>query len=539
MKRAVRAVAALAAVALGTGLLGTAGQASAGTAAGAGQGTPRWVLHAQNYPGGISAGVRAQLDPGVAVARAAAVAPGVARPALTAGPNVQMNDDSNPPLPQNETSVAASLADPEVAVAASNDYVSGGVAVMRTRDGGAHWATTRVVPVFQGTGDACSGGDPAVAYSRRDHAFYLSQLCFFRTLAFSEVQVFVSHDDGRTWTGGRTAARAASNFNYTKGTVDESVFNDKEYLAVDNTPTSPHYGRLYVTYTTFHTLASGFSDYCPLQLSYADTVNQANPALTTFSHTPISPDDPGGKGVGASANQFSVPVVEPDGTLDVGFVNEQCNTSYDPHLLFQTSKDGGASFLPHAVQIDKPGQYADFKDAARDDTLPPTAARLPNTVSMVQQGGVLTYVYQNNIDRGRTRADISYQQSTDGGRHWSDARFLTKAANDQVLPWIAAGGNGDLFAIWFDRRRDPRNVDIDTWEATSHDNGRSWSERRISTTAWNPARGFFTSGAFIGDYNGIAASATHVYPVWTDGRNTAIARTGIGETDIFTDVERR
>jgi hypothetical protein len=26
-------------------------------------------------------------------------------------------------------------------------------------------------------------------------------------------------------------------------------------------------------------------------------------------------------------------------------------------------------------------------------------------------------------------------------------------------------------------------------------------------------------------------------PVWTDGRNSAIATTGIGETDIFTNVE--
>jgi hypothetical protein len=30
-----------------------------------------------------------------------------------------------------------------------------------------------------------------------------------------------------------------------------------------------------------------------------------------------------------------------------------------------------------------------------------------------------------------------------------------------------------------------------------------------------------------------------VYPVWTDGRNNAIERTGIGETDIFTNVEFR
>jgi hypothetical protein len=44
-------------------------------------------------------------------------------------------------------------------------------------------------------------------------------------------------------------------------------------------------------------------------------------------------------------------------------------------------------------------------------------------------------------------------------------------------------------------------------------------------------------GAFIGDYNGLAASDAFVYPVWTDGRNDAIGETGLGETDIFTNVE--
>jgi hypothetical protein len=91
--------------------------------------------------------------------------------------------------------------------------------------------------------------------------------------------------------------------------------------------------------------------------------------------------------------------------------------------------------------------------------------------------------------------------------------------------------------IWFDRRLDPANVRINTWQATSTDDGHSFTSRRISTKDWNPNRGFFTSGAFIGDYNGLAASASAVYPVWTDGRNNAIGATGIGETDIFTNIE--
>ena len=183
------------------------------------------------------------------------------------------------------------MTNPKIAVAAANDYVSGGVVVMRTSDGGKHWASTRITPQFGGTGDFCSGGDPGVAYSRRDGAFYLSQLCFFRALPFSEVQVYKSVDNGQTWTPGRQAARAASNFDYAHGTVDDSIFNDKELIAVDNNPSSPHYGRIYVTYTKFHLQPNGFSDYCPLQLSYTDSIPTTNPALSTWSHTA----DPAGR----------------------------------------------------------------------------------------------------------------------------------------------------------------------------------------------------------------------------------------------------
>src|SRR5438876_511467 len=155
----------------------------AGGAAPVSTATPRWVLHVQHHAGGISNGVRASLDPRVAQAQAASRNQTARQaPAITAGPNVQMNDDSDPPLPQNETAVAYSTAKPLVAVAAANDYVSGGVVVMRTSDGGRHWASTRVIPQFSPTRDFCTGGDPSVAYSKRDKVFYLSQLCFFREL---------------------------------------------------------------------------------------------------------------------------------------------------------------------------------------------------------------------------------------------------------------------------------------------------------------------------------------------------------------------
>jgi hypothetical protein len=135
---------------------------SPGTAAS--DATPLWVRHVQNYPGGISEGVRATLDAGAIRAETAHPLAGGGSPARASGTNLQINSrDSRPPVPQNETAVAASLDDPNVAVAAANDYVTRGVAVMRTLDGGRSWQTTYVVPQFAGTADVCSGGDPSVA----------------------------------------------------------------------------------------------------------------------------------------------------------------------------------------------------------------------------------------------------------------------------------------------------------------------------------------------------------------------------------------
>ncbi len=509
---------------------------------GASTAAPPWVQHVRNYTGGISNGVRFSLDPAVIRAQ-------TSRSALLAAPvpagtaNVQMNDDSYPPLPQNEESVAYSTDDPMVAVAGANDYVGGGTVVMRTTDGGRHWTSTRVEAVFRATSDICNGGDPSLAYSARDHAFYLAQLCFFRTSAPSEVQVYKSLDNGVTWTPGRRAAIPATNYDLATNTVDENSFNDKEYIAVDNNASSPHYGRLYVTYTRFHVRDDGFSDTCPIKLAYTDNVPSADPSTAVWSHTAVVPDHPG-NGADFSANQFSVPVVEKNGALDIAYVLEECNTSVDFGLRFQRSTNGGASFLAQPVTVNKPGQWKDNPNTS--DLIANTAFRAPNTVSMAYSPvtGTLAYVYAN-YPVWKGNGDINVSLSHDHGATWSDSKPISldangKAAkNNQFFPWIAADQQGRFVVVWLDRRQDPANHDIGTYEARSTNDGATWRNLRISTATWDPDLGFFTSGAFIGDYSGIAANNKVIYPVWTDGRNNAFAQTGIGETDVFTDVEIR
>lgn len=453
--------------------------------------------------------------------------------------NVQANTDCNPRRPQDETSVAFNVASPLNAVAAANDYCGSGFWIGRTADGGRTWASQFKDPKTT-TGDPCLGADPSVVYSARDAAFYLSTLCYSASSPVSEVQVWKSIDGGATWTPSAKAAVAITN-RRSDGSVDGSLFYDKELLAVDNNPASSRYGRLYATFIKFHLLSpSGRSDYCPAQLAYTDAVPTADPSTASWSHTAIVADAPGAKGVGDSANQWAMPVVDDTGALDVSYVSEDCNLSLDRALYFKRSTNGGASF-GNRVQINKAGQFRD--NPSQQDRLPNKNARIPISPSMTFNPvtRTLAYVYQNNINAAVSGADISFQQSSDYGAHWSNAKFISvtgsgaPAPNDQFFPWIAADDSGRLHVIWFDNRNDPEDTLIETFQADSANDGATWSNQDISTAAWNPNDSFFSCGCFIGDYNGLAASNLVLYPVWTDGRNTPGPPNG--DTDIFANVE--
>jgi hypothetical protein len=536
MARAVRSVLAFSFIAASIGLSG----AAPGSAASA----PSWVVHVKSFSGGISNGVRARLaavdaEDGSTLALRST---GTAATELVTPEdlqNVQMNADCDPPLPQNETSVAFNVTDPMNAVAAANDYCGDGYWIGVTTDGGETWESTFKDPKTS-NGERCFGSDPSVIYSVRDGAFYLSTLCYFSTSPISEVQVWKSSDGGATWTDSTKASIAITNRS-ADGSIDGSVFYDKELMAVDNNAGSPHYGRVYMTFIKFHmVLPSGRSDYCPVQLAYTDDIPTADPRTATWSHTAVVPDDPGSGGIGASANQWALPVVDSSGGLNVSYAIEDCNTAYDRGMFFTRSTDGGASFQA-PVRIDKPGQFADNPN--RQDNLPAKHARLPISPSMAFDAtrNRLVYLYQNNVNRAVSGADISLQISNDFGATWSDTTAVSitdagaAAPQDQFFPWIAVDETGNYHAIWFDNRNDQGNKLIETFQALSTNGGSNWTNDNISAVSWNPDKSFFTCGCFIGDYNAIAASDEVVYPVWTDGRNTP--GQPLGQTDIFTNVE--
>jgi hypothetical protein len=524
-------------------LLVTALAATAGTPA---QATkhhrPRWVRHVLHYSGGISNGVRERL----AVAMGETTTSRLAARTSTEWPglnNVQMNDDTNPPLPQDEPGIAVNLDDTMNAVAASNDYTGDGFWIGTTHDGGRTWSSQWKDPKFSFDGSRCYASDPTVVYSVRDQAFYMGTLCYFPTTVASEIHVWKSVDGGDTWSDSTKPSLVVTN-RAADGSLDGSLFYDKELMAVDNTPSSPHYGRLYVTYTKFHSVgASGRSDYCPVQSAYTDHIPTSNPANSTWHNVAIVQDNPGDDGRGRTANQFSTPVVDDRGGLNVAFVSEDCNTSYDRALFFSRSTDGGNSF-GDVVRVDRAGEWMDNPN--RNDYLPGKGAvRLPGTISLSSDAtrSRLVFLNHNAIDRTDSGTNISVQTSDDFGDTWSHSRWVSvngsgdPARGDQFFPAVGVDSAGTYFAIWQDTRRDPANHLIDTFQATSTNGGITWRNYRISSASFDPRQSFFTCGCFIGDYNQIAVSDEVIYPAWTDGRNSP--GRPAGDTDIFTNVEIR
>jgi len=509
----------------------TVGLLALSAPSGAGRQPPPWVRHVLNFPGGISVGPRARL----AALGVGTTAPTTAAPAVAGGTDVLMNADCDPPRPQNETSVAFNLTDPRNAVAAANDYCGDGFWIGATFDGGRSWTSVFKDPKLS-TGARCFGSDPSVVYSLRDAAFYLATRCFSPTDPSSEVQVWRSTDGGRTWTDSFDAAVAISNIR-PDGSVDASVFYDKELLAVDNEASSPRFGRLYLTFIKFHMVGpSGRSDFCPVQLATTDP--SGDPSGWSWSHTAVVPDAPGARGLGPSANQWAMPVVDDRGALNLAYAIEECNTGFDHAFFFTRSTDGGASFSA-PVRIDGPGDFVDNPN--RQDLLPAKHARLPVSPSLAfdPTRDRLLFAYQNNVHRGVSGADLSLQTSDDLGRTCSRPVAIAVTASgapapgDQFFPWLAVDPAGTVHAIWYDTRSDPGNKLIETFLGTSVDGGATWTNEAISDVAWNPDRSFFSCGCFIGDYNAIAASGSLMYPVWTDGRNTP--GQPLGQTDIFTD----
>jgi hypothetical protein len=359
-------------------------------------------------------------------------------------PAVTVNQDTAA-ASQNETAIAVDPNNPNRIVGGANDYVTrtwscyvngtpcsalgdGYSGTYYSNDGGSTWCcnsnpnpnyTPTTDPAQIGTlipgvehlvgGPYDAGGDPAVAFDSQGHVYYAG-LGFNRTSAPNTVTVSRGTFDGSghlSWSGPTFVA----------ATTSPSIFNDKEWITVDNHSGSQFQDRIYLTWTRFIFNAhNGGYVQSPIFFAYSTDGG------ATFS-TP--------KSISGNVlyDQGSRPVVAPDGTLYVFWDGSTRLASLNSTYMAK-STDGGATWS-HPLSVSTLTEIPGIRNTVfRVNSFPAAAVASNGDVYVTWNTEVRNtdpiytgdaycayYLPGNNVSQCHSAA--VYSKSTDGGATWS------------------------------------------------------------------------------------------------------------------------
>ena len=488
---------------------------------------------------------------------------------------------------QNETAIAQNPFNHSQLISLYNDYRRGDstCGASFSRNGGSSW-TDATLPTGFTRGTAFGnvareywqgGGDPSVAWDTRGNAYYACQV-FQRGPSTtnnpdqsSAIYVFRSTGDGGASTvfPGRPAVETFTT------AASGLPFNDKPYMTVDNSVTSPFRDRIYVTWTLF--APSGTSYLFEVHSNdYGESFSRPVLVSTTSSLCSPPPGVPTPRGT-CNENQFSDPFTGPDGTLYVAYSNfNTSNIGKDNHfqILLVRSTNGGRSFSAPVLV----GKYYDLPDCATYQggqdagvLCVPEKGTAKNSVfraTNYASGGVnparprqVVVTYGSYINRnsdetngcvpkgfspatggnlytgvktpGACSNKILISESDNGGKAFTgtttDPRKMPvvttaprQVHTDQWWQWAAFTPKGTLAVSYYDRQygTDETSGKMDmslSTSATLH----NFTVRRATSSAMPLPTQFPDTqgnGTFFGDYSGLTAQSG-AHPLWMDTRN--------------------
>ncbi len=122
-----------------------------------------------------------------------------------------------------------------------------------------------------------------------------------------------------------------------------------------------------------------------------------------------------------------------------------------------------------------------------------------------------------------TSVDIYLIKSTDEGATWTTPLKINQDPAAWVKSIIFHGyavirKSGILSVVFYDDRNVGSTQD-EVYCANSFDGGETWEDFKVSDVAFTPSPVPGFAGGYMGDYLGITARGSKVYPVWTDTRN--------------------
>jgi hypothetical protein len=386
-------------------------------------------------------------------------------------------------------------------------------------------------------------GDPTVRFDA-DGNLYVAGISFNRNFDQEDLSndtvVFVSkysYTPGSV--GGTSTPNSAANppnFTYAfttivdKGAVGFAVpagdpfgfagkFDDKNWLAVDTTASSPCFGNVYYSFTKFTGLAGAFPIVFSRSTDGGATFSEPKPLSQRGSE-------------GTLSTQGSNIAVAPNGTVYVSY--RTFATSSDPTTKIQVvrSTDCGKHFS-------KPVTTATIVPMPRQAAGLTFRTPLETWIAADDTNSNVVYVAYMALAGSPANADIFVQRSTNGGQTWSTQAKVNDDATSKHQFWPAiAVSNGDLHVAWYDFRDSPNPGDpaatnnaLNVYYASSNTTAvayPSFSHNvKVTDVPHNPNCLMFGNGTvgFHGDYIELAAQfdgANHnVHVAWADNRDVA------------------
>jgi subtilisin-like proprotein convertase family protein len=386
------------------------------------------------------------------------------------------------------------------------------LSIFYSSNGGTSWSYTCAPSNNVMALGTCSatvfGSDPALYWNDNNEVFLnYMLLCSSSTATQYAMVVARSADGGATWTKQGVVKNA-----WATGTLE-----DKNFYNIDNTSTSPFYGRHYTCW---------------------DRANNEKFAYSTNNGVTWTEVDLPAAGVGGTDLGCEI-AVQKNGTVHVVFESLTCaSTCTDERMWYTKSTDGGVTWSS-TVQVHD-HNLAGFSGTNKPPVEDQRGIAPFGAVDVDNSGGAcdgtLYATFGDYTSGGATETDIWVTKSTNGGTTWSAPVKVNDdglTGRTQFHPFLQVDqSNGNVVVAWHDARNDVNNRKVDYYVARSTNcgvsfeanvkasqNSAEFNNSGISYTDENTTDNANRNPNQYGEYFGLDVKSGKAYMAWLDSRH--------------------
>jgi hypothetical protein len=399
-----------------------------------------------------------------------------------------------------EPDIAVSPLDPDVAVSVAHDsrFPDGGAVGIShawTTNGGVTWKHGPVPGLTKATGGRWDRvSDPVLAFAP-DGDVYLSTIVLNASATDCRSAVLVS----RSTDGGATFATPVT----AQFTNDCNLFNDKNWITVDNGRSSPHRGRVYQVWTLFK--AASVDQTVRWSDDHGRTWSAAvQMTPTSFNGTQNSQTVVLNNGtVVDTYEDFTFALQAPENEREEGAAAARTpapGAAPNLRIMAIRSTDGGAHWTTPVVAAEHVGfGPADVRCCLHSGTVDPVTGRLQ-----------IAYLTENS-------RSILTGWSGDAGRSWSTPIRATQGGSTNIQRVnVDVAAYGGVVTLSY-ATRDLSVANGRFWQqqaSTSYDGGAGYGPPLTLGPRYDKRFGAFAGAVFPGDYIGTAATRGRIYLAW-------------------------